>query len=108
MAQPAVTLHTMLVPGVPPNKQAAVKVGSFAVPQLAAQTAQSRGYVDLLRKVELRLDAWEAADCGEASPAYRPPAFFENAATFANDIARQQQRKGIKSSEGRPSGELAH
>ena len=88
MEAPAVTLHAMVVPGVPPSRQQGVKVNSFTVPKALPSTTATRGYCSLLRKVELKLEAWEAAETGVGVESYRPAACFETADTFANGIAR--------------------
>lgn len=87
MAQPAVTLHAMVVPGIPANRQQGVKVNSYTVPKTLASKAETIGFVGQLRKVELKLDAWEAADAA-AEASYRTSTSFESPATFAHDIAK--------------------
>ena len=106
MEEPQVTMHAMVVPGVAPGRQQALKVSSYTVPKQLPETAQTFAYVSQLRKVELKIDQWEAMDSGVAVEPYQPSASFESAGTFASDIGRvlsfaeQQALKDATQGEG--------
>jgi len=96
MAEPAVTLHAMVVPGVAPGRQQGLKVSSYTVPRAQESTTRTLGVVNMLRTTELKIDAWEAADSGVPLPAYRTANAFESAATFAQDIGRVQSASELR------------
>ena len=114
MEAPSVTLHAMFVPGVAASRQQGVKVSSYTVPKAAEVTKQTRAYITQMRKVELKIDAWEAADSGIKEAPYRPAASFESPGTFAHDIGRvlsdrekiemAQEAKGAEGKDDKKAG----
>lgn len=91
MEKPGFTLHAIPVPGTSTAKTATQpKVSSYTVPKPKSEVTSALERVQMLRKVELDINKFEAADAEPSDTANGTPpsTFFENAASFAKNIGR--------------------